>query len=254
MRRAAGVVALIIAGCGDSGSKSGEDVVSGDTSVAPDTGTTDDTVASADIFDDTVASADIGDDAVAPADIADDAVAPADIADDAVAPADIADDAIAPADIADDAGPTDTTTVDTFEPDPACEYIDMVRFVVKCKGLWVYGGEYMHIGEPNDACIPWVGVNGGSYLTLAEGLEAQQCDPTCVNPATMSASAVYCRADCQTLQRYGWIEYRSEGCPTLYELPGGLFLSVADWFAGNPDVCADSATACLEEPEIPEEP
>lgn len=166
-------------------------------------------------------------------------------------PVDIANDDVAP-DIT-----TDDVAVDPgFVPDPNCEYLDMTRFVVKCDGILTYGGEYLHIGDPNEACIPYVGIGQGTYLTLDAAIAGENCDGTCVNRAGRSVSAVYCRGDCATLQRYGWIEYAADGCATLYELPGGLFLSVADWFMGQTDVCASGTTACLAvpiDPEIPAE-
>ena len=125
----------------------------------------------------------------------------------------------------------------------------MTRFAARCDGRWVLGSDFSHpSGGPE--CPTFVRLDGVDYPTRQSALAAENCATDCVLGQSMSVSAVYCRADCLSMQRYGWITFASEdgACPELYELPGGLFESVEEWLAAQPDVCARGATTCLEPP------
>ena len=105
-----------------------------------------------------------------------------------------------------DAGDTDTTdTADTdaadtdvadtdavpFEPDAACEYLDLDLYVVFCGGVqssmrgWVstLGGA---------GCPPFFSIDGDAWLDASDALAQGGCDDSCVYRNNQAVMLIYC--------------------------------------------------------------
>lgn len=138
-----------------------------------------------------------------------------------------------------------------FDASVECgEYIDLTPYIVKCDGEFEYAWEWVRVEGTTADCPPYYTLLGGTYASLDDAITNKGCDDSCTYGPANSFSAAYCLADCTAIRRYGWITFEADGaeCPTLYELPGGLFTSLDDWFAQEvDDECAAGYASCFDE-------
>lgn len=169
------------------------------------------------------------------------------------AAADLGTDADAATGDASDADVTADASPDAETGDAGSEcgdYIDLTPYIVKCGGEFEYAWEWVRVEGTTEECPPYYTLLGGTYASLEEAMTNKGCDDSCTYRPGISVSAAYCLADCTSIRRYGWITFEADGteCPTLYELPGGLFTSVEDWFAQEvDDECAAGYASCFED-------
>lgn len=155
---------------------------------------------------------------------------------------DAADDVVA--DVDTDAGDDVDVDVDDTTPDtapdsapdssceyPACEYLDLDIWLVRCGETWKYGRLFSDVCNRSEcAAGNWVVLDGTRYDTVEDAYAATSCDPQCELRAATSVSFVYCE------RRNGYIVYESTepACPALYEFSDGLYSSYEDWVEANP--------------------
>ena len=94
-----------------------------------------------------------------------------------------------------DTGSADTDVADTdampFEPDAACEYLDLDLYVVFCGGAQSsMRGWVSPIGGAG--CPPFFSIDGDAWLDASDALTQGGCDDTCVYRNHQAVMLIYC--------------------------------------------------------------